>query len=87
MKQVFINTRIKGGTIVTEQEFDLDKIQYENGRFVVDDRKFDIVILGDEGNIPKRLEKEYEDGYPRLICDYYGNEHAWMLDDIVLFEI
>lgn len=87
MNTTFANVRLKGGNIVTEKEFDVEQIKFDNGSLVIGETKYSILILGDDENKPTGFIKDAGDGYPRVLTVWRGVENQWMLDDVILDEI
>lgn len=87
-----VNLNIIKGHLLETIEVNIDDIEFENGKLLVNNIFHDIIIQGDERNIPKKFVKSWDDRQPRILCLWEGDHglgferhiNDWMLDDVVL---
>jgi hypothetical protein len=79
---------VRESHLVEEKEVKTADISFENGYLKVGDQLYEISINGDKRNIPKAFVPAFEsDGFPRILCDWNGQETDWMLDDVTLYPV
>lgn len=79
---------VREGNLLQEKEVHTADISFENGYLKVKDQYFAISVNGDDRNIPKAFVPAFEsDGFPRIVCDFLGQETDWMLDDVTLYPV
>ncbi|MFF2532269.1 hypothetical protein ACFVS2_25505 [Brevibacillus sp. NPDC058079] len=79
---------VRESHLVQEKEVKTADIAFDNGKLRVNNNLFLIAINGDERNIPKAFVPSFEeDGFPRILCDWNGQETNWMLDDVTLYPV
>jgi hypothetical protein len=81
-KTTYIN--VWASALTEEKEVELSGIVFKDGYLFIENVKHDIIINGDDRNIPKGFVPDFGDGFPRIMCDWKGTETEWMLDDVTL---